>query len=205
MILTGVTWSVSRARASSVDTDATLTNRGFVHNMREGGLLCLGKGFVPTLEIGCEVKENANSFPKQELLTHATPTALSMALLTDVRTSDARALRISTALMDGNGNVCPFGCCEGDCSRYYGCTGANCDQSSPTLAPIHLIGAIICFSITIPTIFKAAVALYKVKKAGKLNWGASTICLLYTMISAFFGTAYIADEWVYKMNTCVQS
>ena len=128
-----------------------------------------------------------------------------MALLTDVRTSDARALRVSTALMDGNGNVRPFGCCEGDCSRYYGCTGANCDQSSPTLAPIHLIGAILCFPITIPTIAKAAVALYKVKKAGKLNWGASTICLLYTMISAFFGTAYIADEWVYKMNTCAQS
>ena len=40
--------------------------------------LALGKGFVPTLEIGCEVKENANSFPKQELLTHATPTALSI-------------------------------------------------------------------------------------------------------------------------------
>ena len=103
------------------------------------------------------------------------------------------------------GNVCPFGCCEGDCSRYYGCNGANCDQTSPTTVPLFLIMAIICFSITIPTIVKAAVALYKVQKAGKLKWGASTICLLYTMISAFFGAAYISDEWVYKMNTCAQS
>jgi hypothetical protein len=78
-------------------------------------MFAVEKGFVPTLEPGGEIKEtqtvpHTSTFLQTRLsvwpsnlcrLTHATPTALSMALLMDVRTSDALALRVSTILMDG--------------------------------------------------------------------------------------------------------
>jgi hypothetical protein len=60
-------------------------------------------------------------------------------------------------------------------------------------------------SIAVPTTVHSAIALYKVRKAGKLDWGAPTMCVLFTMFSSFFGLAYVFDVWVRKSTVCAQS
>ena len=58
--------------------------------------------------------------------------------------------------------------------------------------------------IAIPTTIQALKALYKVRKAGKLDWGAPTTCILFTAVASLFGFVYLFEEWVRKMLVCAQ-
>ena len=76
---------------------------------------------------------------------------------------------------------------SGDCGRYYGCTGGGCTDPSPGVWCPLLITGLTISAISLPTIFQSAKSLIKMKRSGKLEWGAPTMCMLFTGLSAFFG------------------
>jgi hypothetical protein len=76
---------------------------------------------------------------------------------------------------------------------------------SPTVFTFHVIAMITVLVLAIPTTFQSSRALYRVHKAGKLDWGAPTTCMAFIVVSAINGLVYLFEEWIRKQLVCAQS
>jgi hypothetical protein len=59
--------------------------------------------------------------------------------------------------------------------------------------------------LAIPTTVRCVRALYKVHKAGRLDWAAPTTCIAFTAVASIFGFVYLFEEWIRKPLVCAQS
>ena len=91
-----------------------------------------------------------------------------------------------------------------DCDRYYSCGGPDCSEPNVGLGSFFLVCALLTWTVAVPTLFRAARAVYKVHKAGKNDWGASVIGLIYLGLSQPCGMYYEFNAWCLRFFTCAQ-
>ena len=77
-----------------------------------------------------------------------------------------------------------------DCSVFYGCNGASCDENNSAMTAWWIATGLVVVSVGIVTFLKAARLLYLMMRAGKLGRGATSQCLVYSVIGEFFGCIY---------------